>query len=277
MTALTFTLLNNPEFTLDASPLIPDLLVSQSKEQLKNIKIPYGNQKIPVKNLFKVTGNDHANIHIKNSNEKVVSIGNGIRDGHIEVSGNAGDYLGINMRGGSIRVNGNTGDWAGCSMSMGVIEINGNTGSYLGAGLPGEPNGMTDGRIIVTGNAGDRVGDRMRRGTIIVCGNAGDYCGSRMTAGTIIVLDKAGKYVGFSMKRGTIVLAKKPRHIGATFRSCGNLKMQFLRLLFTQLTNIGNTLSIFTKYGPEAHRFAGDLASNGKGEILILQTIRKGS
>ena len=159
-------------------------------------------------------------------------------------------------------------------MSNGHIDIIGNVGNYLGAGLPGDPYGMSDGLIYVAGNAGDRAGDRLRRGFIIIRGKAGDYCGSRMVAGTIIVLDKAGKYPGFGMKRGTLIMAKKPRHIAATFKSCGYLKMQFLRLLFKQLQEMGSQFSIFNKYDPEAHRFVGDLASDGIGEILILQTIR---
>jgi hypothetical protein len=51
--------------------------------------------------------------------------------------------------------------------------------------------------------------------------------------------------------------------------------MQFLRLLFTQLSNISDDLIFFRKYGPIAHRFAGDIARNGKGEILILKTLTK--
>ena len=122
---------------------------------------------------------------------------------------------------------------------------------------------------------GDRVGDRMRRGIIIIQGKSGNYCGSRIHAGTIIVLDRVGKLPGEGMRRGTIILAKKPAHISATFKSCGNLKMQFLRLLFTQLANMGKEFAMFSKYGPLAHRFSGDVARNGKGEILILQSMNR--
>jgi len=134
---------------------------------------------------------------------------------------------------------------------------------------------MTNGLINIKGNAGDRVGDRMQRGIIIIQGKSGNYCGSRIHAGTIIALDKVGKHPGEGMRRGTIILAKRPAHISATFKSCGNLKMQFLRLLFTQLAGIDTDFEIFKKYGPIAHRFSGDLARKGKGEILILQTINK--
>ena len=276
MTALTFKLKTTLEFTLNVSPVTPDNLLNKTITQIKKIKLSYGKQTLTINDFFNVTGNDANNIHINGSSEKLTFIGNEMSFGAITVSGNVGDFVGQYMRGGKIRIKGNAGAWLGNSMTNGQIEIDGNVGDYVGAGLPGAPYGMSDGLILVSGNAGDRVGDRLRRGYIIICGKAGDYCGSRMVAGTIIVLDKAGKYPGFGMKRGTIIMAKKPRHIAATFKSCGNLKVQFLRLLFKQLSQLGQQFSFFDKYGPEAHRFAGDLASNGKGEILILQTIKAG-
>ena len=274
MTALTFIPKLELKFTLDASVLIPDKLKALNLSDIRKIKLDYGNQHVNAGELFKISGNDSTNIHFRFCTEKVIRIGQNMTTGMIEVFGNAGDYLGKEMQNGKIIVHGSAGDWTGCSMKNGYIEISGDVGEYLGAGVPGDPHGMSNGHIIVLGDAGDRVGDRMRRGTIIIHGKAGDYCGSRMFAGSIIVLDKAGKYIGYSMRRGSIILAKKPKHISSTFKSCGYLKMQYLRLLFPQLISLGGLYSIFEKYGPEAHRFAGDMASNGKGEILILQTIR---
>lgn len=276
MTPLLFKLKLQPKFTLDVSPLIPDRLSKLDTAQIKKIKLRYGKQKVSVDEMFSLTGNDTNNIKIIGSSDKLICIGHGMSHGNIEVKGDVGDFAGLYMQGGHILIDGNAGAWVGNSMSNGHIEINGDVGDYLGAGLPGDPYGMSDGLIHVKGNAGNCVGDRLRRGFIIIQGKAGDYCGSRMLAGTIIVLDKAGKYPGFGMRRGTIIMAKKPRHIAASFKSCGNLKVQFLRLLFKQLTEMGKQFSFFEKYGPEAHRFAGDLASNGKGEILILQTIKAG-
>ena len=276
MTPLTFKLKSQPKFTLDVSPLIPDRLSNLENTQIKRIKLRYGKQQVTVDQMFSLTGNDTNNIKIFGSCDRLICVGHGMSHGNIDVKGDVGDFAGLYMKGGHIRIEGNAGAWVGNSMSNGHIDIKGDVGDYLGAGLPGDPYGMSDGLIYVSGNAGNRVGDRLRRGFIIIHGKAGDYCGSRMVAGTIIVLDKAGKYPGFGMKRGTIIMAKKPRHIAASFKSCGNLKVQFLRLLFKQLAAKGNQFSFFEKYGPEAHRFAGDLASNGKGEILILQTIRTG-
>ncbi|MCG8378527.1 MAG: formylmethanofuran dehydrogenase subunit C [Proteobacteria bacterium] len=275
MSALIFTLKTQPKFTLDVSPLVADKLEGKTLTKIKNINLVYGKENIKVKELFNVKGRDTDQIIIEKSCDKLIHVGQEMTKGTIEVKGNVGDFLGQGMKNGTLTVNGNAGSWVGNNMAGGRININGDAADYVGSGLPGDSFGMTNGLINITGNAGDRVGDRMRRGIIIIQGKSGNYCGSRIHAGTIIALDKVGKHPGEGMRRGTIVLAKRPAHISATFKSCGNLKMQFLRLLFTQLAGMDAEFSLFNKYGPEAHRFSGDLARNGKGEILILQTINR--
>lgn len=275
MSALTLTLKSRPKFTLDMSPLIPDLIQDLTLEKIKKIKLVYGKETVKVEELFTVSGKDKANIVIHKSCDQLICVGKKMTMGTLSVKGNVGDFLGQSMKNGTITVKGNAGSWTGNRMSGGRIDVIGNVNDYTGAGLPGDSFGMTNGMINISGNAGDRVGDRMRRGMIIIQGKSGDFCGSRIHAGTVIVLDKVGKHPGEGMRRGTVILAKKPAHISSTFKSCGNLKMQFLRLLFTQLSNIGDEFSFFNKYGPEVHRFAGDLARNGKGEILILKTMYK--
>lgn len=272
MKPLSFTLKIQPEFTLNVSPLTPGRLSGMPIKKIKRIRLQYGKQKIVTEDLFNITGDDCENIRFTKGSENLVAVGREMTHGTIEVNGDTGNFAGQYMQGGLLVVRGNSGAWVGNRMSDGRIEINGNVGDYLGAGLPGEPIGMSNGIIIVSGNAGDRVGDRLRRGYIIILGKAGDYCGSRMVAGTIIVLGKTGKYPGFGMRRGTIIMARRPNHISATFKSCGHLKMQFLRLLFKQLAELGEEYAFFNKYAPEAHRYAGDMAARGKGEMLILKT-----
>ena len=270
MKPLVFTLRNIPEAPVDLGPLIPDLLAGMNVAQINKLKLAHGKKSVNIAQLFAVAGMDTGNIQIRRSCDKLLYIGKGMTCGNIEISGDAGDFAGQHMRGGTIKIYGNAGSWVGSSMYDGLIEIHGNTGNYLGAGMPGDAHGMSNGLIYVKGDAGDRIGDRMRRGTIIIRGNVGNFCGSRMQAGTIIALEKSGEYPGWNMKRGTIVLAGKPSHIAATFISCGELKMQFLRLLFKQLGELGKEYVFFKNYSPTSHRYAGDLANNGKGEILIL-------
>jgi formylmethanofuran dehydrogenase subunit C len=270
MSPLTFTLEKRPALPVDLSPLIPERLHGKKIAEIKAIPLASGNQTREVGELFKITGRDPSHIVIHRSSAKLYRVGAEMTTGLIEIHGTVGDLLGQDMGGGSITVRGNTGQWMGSGMKGGVIQISGNTGDFLGAARPGDAEGMSNGTIIVTGQAGDRVGDGMRRGTIAIKGDAGHYCGSRMLAGTILVLGGVGTSPGLGMRRGTLVLASRPSHIAATFNSCGILKVEFLRLLFKQLSSMHNRLKFLKDFGPEAERFVGDMALGGKGELLVL-------
>ncbi len=274
MSALRFTLRKSLKFEVNVSVLNPDNLKGKTRKQIAAIKLNLGRTTITVANLFSISGADSQKIVFTNCDNKLIHIGENMTEGSIEISGNAGDYLGQAMSGGYIKVSGNAGNFTGAGMTGGKIEIQADCGDFLGAARVGSTTGMNEGTIIVHGNAGNRTGDRMRRGMIVIFGNNGDYCASNMLAGTIIILGKTGAYPGFSMKRGTLVLGKKPKHLMATFRDCGLLKIEFLRLLFKQLALSCQQFKVFSDFGPEALRFAGDSAADGMGEILILKNAR---
>ena len=126
---------------------------------------------------------------------------------------------------------------------------------------------MSQGKITVCGDTGDRLGDKMRRGVILVEGDAGDYAGSRMIAGTLGILGKTGAYTGFAMKRGTILLTQSPS-LHATLQDCGAHDLPFLSLLFKSFAENSQFAKLAST---RVQRFAGDLSINGNGEILILQ------
>jgi formylmethanofuran dehydrogenase subunit C len=126
---------------------------------------------------------------------------------------------------------------------------------------------MSFGSIICQGDVGDRVGDQMRRGLILIDGNAGDYAASRMVAGTIAVFGGVGKYAGFGMKRGTILLNMQT-NFHATIQDCGTHNLPFLALLFQSFKVFPSKFS--TLKNQRVQRFAGDLACDGNGEILVL-------
>ncbi len=274
MSALTFTLKKRPDFELDVSALTPDKLIGKTRKQICAVKLSYANQKVAVSELFSVSGTDAENVCIQQSCSRLTHIGQSMSTGKIQVCGDAGNKLGKYMGGGLISVSGNTGNWTATGMAGGKIEIKGDCGDFLAAGSPGDQHGMKDGTVIVHGSAGCRTGERMRRGMIVIFGNTGEYCASYMLAGTIIILGKTGAYLGFGMKRGTIVLTRKPRHLLATFRHCGLLKVEFLRLLFKQLAVACKPFEIFMGFGPEAIRYAGDTSCGGMGEILLLKNTR---
>ena len=150
-------------------------------------------------------------------------------------------------------------NYIGHKMSNGQITVEGDCGDFLGTQMQG-------GTIICTGNAGDRVADLMRRGLILVDGNAGDYCGSRMLAGTIGVYGSIGKYAGFGMKRGTLLLKNQP-NLHATIQDCGIHTLPFLALLFQSFKTIPSKFNNLKNQ--RVQRYAGDLACNGNGEILV--------
>jgi formylmethanofuran dehydrogenase subunit C len=272
MSALTFTLTQRPAYPLDLSPLTPDRLKGKKLSEIKVLELASGNETYKLRDLFDVAGNDPSHIVILRSCDRLYHVGAEMSEGLIEIRGAVGDYLGIKMAGGAIKVRGDTGNWTGGGMSGGSIEIAGNAGDYLGGALPEEPEGMTEGMILVTGDAGDRAGDRMRRGVIVIKGDAGDYCGTRMIAGTIAVFGGVGRFAGLNMKRGSIILGSKPDQITATFNSCGELELSFLPMLFKHLSKNHRALSMLKLLGARAERYAGDMATGGKGELLILRT-----
>ena len=75
--------------------------------------------------------------------------------------------------------------------------ILGDAGSYFGLGNLG-------GRIVVKGNAGQRVGWLMHSGLLRVGGDVGDYLGLMMSGGRISVGGRAGARAGWRMRGGTI-------------------------------------------------------------------------
>lgn len=151
-------------------------------------------------------------------------------------------------------------EYVGHQMSHGSITIEADCGDFLGANMRG-------GSIICHGTAGDRVGDQMRRGLILIDRNAGDYCGSRMLAGSIGVHGQVGSYAGFGMKRGTILLTQTPA-LHATIQDCGTHTLPFLVLLLKSFKLIPTKFNLLNSN--RAQRYAGDLACNGNGEILVL-------
>lgn len=219
MTALTFTLKENPVFKLNCSQLTPNKLAGLPIEKILAITL---NINIKVVDFFEVDGDNAEEIIFKKSTSQLDYIGHKMSRGCITIEADCGDFLGANMQGGT---------------------------------------------IICHGNAQDRVADQIRRGLVLIDGNVGDYCCSRMVAGTVGVFGNAGKYVGFGMKRGTLLLLKTP-DLSATIQHCGMHTLPFLALLFQSFKPFTTKFNRVTSQ--RVQRYAGDLACNGNGEILVL-------
>ena len=270
MSALSLTLKETPRQRVDLSPLTPDLLKGKSPAEISAIELSSGNRKLRVGELFSISGDDASSLVIKNSCDKLDRIGQAMNSGSITVHGDAGAYLGFAMINGAITVHGNVGAYAASGMKNGLLHIRGNTDDFLAAAIPGDRHGMKGGMVIVTGNAGDRVGDHMRRGAVLIEGNAGDYCASRMLAGTIAVLGKAAGCAGYGMKQGALLLKTMPNNLPATFNDCGAHHINYLPLLIKSWQSLD---SKFARLEPRSRvrRYMGDLANEGKGEILVWQ------
>jgi formylmethanofuran dehydrogenase subunit C len=172
------------------------------------------------------------------------------------------------LQNGVVHVTGNAGLYAGCEMKNGLLQIDGDAGDLLGAALPGNKQGMKGGTIVVKGNVGQRAGDHMRRGQILIEGDAGDYCGSRMLAGTIAVMGQTGRYLGYAMRRGTLLLWNTPQ-LAATFNDCGSHTLAFLPLLFASFKSLDSRFADASLAFTRVQRFAGDMAETGRGEVLV--------
>jgi len=122
------------------------------------------------------------------------------------------------MAGGKITVNGDAGQWAGSSMKNGLIEVHGNAGDYLASPYRGVSEGMRGGKIVVDGNVGSDSGAYMHGGLIKIKGsNTGQFLGFHMRDGTIHVEKDATTRVGTNMTGGKIVVSGKIDEMMPTF------------------------------------------------------------
>ena len=268
MSALTFTLKAPLQQRVDVSPLTPDQLADKSVAEIAAITLVSGRQQLRVDQVFDISGDDANDIVFAQASRKLDYIGQKMNGGRITINGGAGSYLGLQMRKGEIVLNGDADAFAASGMAGGTLHINGSVGDFLAAALPGDRKGMKGGVVIITGNAGERAGDQMRRGIILIEGNVGAYCASRMLAGTIGVLGTVGDYLGYGMRRGTLLLTQEPK-LHATLQDCGTHTLPFLSLMFKSFANFPSKFASLKQN--RVQRYAGDIANDGKGEILVLK------
>jgi formylmethanofuran dehydrogenase subunit C len=266
---LVLTLREQPDQRLDLSPLVPHRLAGQAATEIDRLELQTTRRRVTVGDIFRVAHGDPRNMRIENACNRLDLIGHGMADGEILVEGDVGNQIGRLMSGGRLTIKGSAGPWAASGMKGGQIEITDSAGDWLGGPLAGEMAGMRGGLVVVQGNAGDRAGDRMRRGTIIIEGNAGHHAGSRMIAGTVIVCRTAGALPGYLMRRGTIALGHGCDELSPTFLDCGVHELVASRLLAAFLRDYSaKAAAVFRS---RLRRFAGDMATLGKGEIFCAE------
>ncbi len=254
---------------VEAECISPDVFSGKSAEEVKALEVLWGNKKKKLGDVFDVDGvaGSTEEIVIEGDVSAVKHIGARMSGGKLIIKGNAGMHLGREMGGGEITVQGSVEDWLGAEMKGGLIRVKGNARNLVGSGYRGSKVGMKSGTIIIEGDAGREVGGLMRRGTIAVKGNLGTFAGALMTGGSIVCFGNIGGRAGAGMERGTI-LAFNPIDLLPTFRYSCTYYPTFIRAFLQELRK--HDLPIKDEHITGSYeRYDGDIASLGKGEILI--------
>jgi formylmethanofuran dehydrogenase subunit C len=273
MNATILRVKNTPCFRVDSSNLLPASLAALSPEELPRIELQGAGERCTLGDLFDITqsATQTLSLTIEGDARFLDRLGARLSEGTLTVHGDAGDYAGINMSGGELHIHGDAGLFAACEMRGGRMTIHGNAGDFAASALPGDMDGMNGGVLAIHGHAGARLADRMRRGMVLVRGDAGDFAASRMIAGTVCIGGKVGAHLGYGMRRGSVLLMQTPSCIPPTFTEGGHGFDVFWQL-FTR--TLAHEIAPFASLARDVlpRRYAGDLAVDGRGELLIVKT-----
>jgi len=267
----------NPSATVDASQLLPCELASLTKDRLARVQITVGSRHAALASLFEISGEAcEDQLTIDNANHRLIRVGAGMKTGHLKVNGSVGYLAGCGMRGGRLSIVGDGGDYLGSGLSGGLIRVSGNAGNFVAGAQPGHRYGMRGGSIIVHGNVGDRLADRLRRGTIIVAGDCGDYAASRVVAGTIVIGGQSGRSPATGMRRGTLFMtSSKLKRTSALpgYEPSGPMSTTFAALLFASIDELYGDSNWRAHTGPTSvKRWVGDRRVEGRAELLQSQS-----
>lgn len=265
---IRLTLTNRPLVRLSLDGITPDRIAGIAPAELAHRALASGNRSGMLGDWFRIeAANGPADrLVITGGDARLDDIGARMAGGELIVEGDVGAGAGTAMTGGVLRVTGSAGYGAATAMRGGTLRVAGDAGDQLGGALPGERTGMSEGVVIVGGNAGMGVGDRMRRGIIVVAGAAGPFCAARMLAGTIVVGGAIGPQPAIAMRRGSLMVLAGTVPSAPGFADCGVTELTVLRLIARFLAEQG-LAPLAARIGP-LRRLVGDLAQNGKGEIL---------
>jgi formylmethanofuran dehydrogenase subunit C len=264
VSALVFRLREPPPERLDLAALVPHRLAGLCASEIERLPVGTSRFRFVVGDVFAVSGSDPADIRIEGGSDRLDHVGSRLAEGRIAVAGDVGQRLGFAMTGGEIWVDGSAGPFAASGASGGAVRVAGDADASAGGAVYGAAYGLDGATLAVEGRAGPRLGDRMRSG-LIVAGAAGDHAGCRMIAGTIVA-GAVGDHPGYGMRRGT-VLIRSHGAILPTFVGTGSHRLVVLRLLAKTLAAVAPAWADMA--GVTVRRLSGDLATLGKGEILV--------
>lgn len=272
--ALRLSYFGETSVPVEIEGFTPDWACDKTLAEIEKFEIFHGNQKLPLAEMFKITGDaSDKQFDFEGNLYGVHWIGAQMASGSIHVHGPAGRHVGSEMKGGQIQVDGDARGWVGAEMHGGRIHIHGNAGHLTGAAYRGSARGMTGGTILIDGNAGNEIGHTMRRGLIAIGGTAGDMLGFNMIAGTVLVFGECGIRPGAGMRRGTLGLfGPKPPPLLPSFRYAATFQPQFVNVLLRDLKSRGFKMDE-SLFSAEFDLHHGDLVSVGRGEILFRHAV----
>ncbi len=267
---LILTYRGETSIPVEIEGLIPAWAADKSLAEIEKFEIFHGNRRLPLAEMFDVTGDaTDAHLVFEGNLEGVHWIGAHMASGRIDIRGNGGRHIGSDLRGGEIHVEGHAGDWLGAEMRRGSIQVRGNAGDLVGAAYRGSPRGMTGGTIVVAGQAGHEIGCSMRRGLIAIGGSAGNFLGFSMIAGTVLVLGESGLRPGAGMRRGMLGLfGDRPPALLPTFRFTATHRPQIMSVLLRTIRSQGLAVDE-ALLASEFDFYQGDMLTVGRGEIVL--------
>jgi formylmethanofuran dehydrogenase subunit C len=260
----TLTLREEPPERLDMSGITPAALAGMSDTEIARLPVGTTRFRLALGDCFGVARGEPDRLVIKGGSTRLDRVAAGLTGGTVLVEGDVGQRLAEAMGGGTVHVMGSAGPFAATAATAGKITIHGDADVSAGGTVHGAMTGLNGATLCINGRGGDRLGDTMRSGLILV-GTAGDFTGCRMIAGTI-VCGALGANPGYGMRRGTI-LARKAGPLLPTFVRTGRQASVIARILAISIREIAPDMAELA-VGP-LERWAGDLATLGKGEILL--------
>lgn len=251
---------------IDLTGLGPMAEVARSADTLQRHRVGTGRDAVEIGDLFYVTGEPGEQMTLETSS-RADGVGAGLEAGTLVAEGDAGSGAAASMTGGRLEIHGNAGDHLATGLKNGLVVVAGSAGDFVGAAAIGQRFGMAGGTVVIGKDAGARIGDRMRRGTIVVRGKTGAAAGARMMGGTIWAEGGLGDGPGPLLRRGTLIAPTAARLL-PTYADCGLHDMVVLRILSRYVADALGPLAP-QPLPSKVRRIAGDLATIGKGEILL--------
>ncbi len=267
MSALTLKLRSVPAVRLDLSRIVPGRLAGMSVGEIERLDIRGGQNALKVGDCFQVSGEPGHKVIFEGGSDGFDYVGARHAGGDILVDGDVGAYAARRMKEGRLEVRGNAGVCLASNMLGGTVQVGGSAGAHIGRPRPGEKDGMAGGTVVVHGDTGDYPGERMRRGTLFVKGRLGMFAGARMMGGTIFAEQGLSAGAGIQMRRGTLI-GPRLEAVLATFVDCGPHDLLILKIMARHWRKtLGDAAPPELTSPPR--RLMGDMASLGKGEILL--------